>query len=142
MAKSYCIFTLYQEQQRVCVLCVKLLQESISTHYVNSKDIRISKSSTHNHNYLMGTITFKVHHITLTSPRNTLATIFKNILILFTFHDLCIFFFNAYSGISCMVIMREKRNIHLCKPNILFLLCKCYTLLSMTFRNCTQMFYD
>ena len=33
----------------------------------------------------MGTITFEVHPITLTSPRNTLATIFKIILILFAF---------------------------------------------------------
>ena len=33
----------------------------------------------------MRTITFEVHHITLTSPRNMLSTIFKSILILFAF---------------------------------------------------------
>ena len=33
----------------------------------------------------MGTITFEVHPITLTSPRDTLATLFKSILILFAF---------------------------------------------------------
>ena len=33
----------------------------------------------------MGTITFEVHHITLTSSKNILATIFKSILIPFCF---------------------------------------------------------
>ena len=68
---------------------------------------------THNHNYLMGTITFEVHHITPTSPRNMLTTIFKSILIFFAFHVLCIFFF---LNIPCMGIYREKRNTQLCKP--------------------------
>ena len=40
----------------------------------------------------MGTITFEVHLITPTSPRNTLATKFKSILVLFAFDFLCIFF--------------------------------------------------
>ena len=40
---------------------------------------------THNHNCLMGTITFEVHHITPTSPRNTLTIIFKSILIFLLF---------------------------------------------------------
>ena len=70
------------------MLCVKLLQESISVSSYEDNDIRESNTSTHNHNCLMGTITFEVHHITLTSPRNMLATIFKSILILFAFHDL------------------------------------------------------
>ena len=42
----------------------------------------------------MGTITFEVHPITSTSPRNKLATIFKSILILFAFDFLCIIFFS------------------------------------------------
>ena len=50
-------------------------------------------SLTHIHNYLMGTITFEVHPITPTSPGNTLATIFKNMLILLAFDFLCIFLF-------------------------------------------------
>ena len=41
----------------------------------------------------MGTITFEVHPIIPTSPRNTLAVIFKRILILFAFDFLCISFF-------------------------------------------------
>ena len=40
----------------------------------------------------MGTITIEVNPITPTSPRNTLATIFKSILILFAFIFLAYFF--------------------------------------------------
>ena len=54
--------------------------------------MRKSHTLTHNHNCLMGTITFELHLITPTSPRNTLATIFKSILVLFAFDFLCIFF--------------------------------------------------
>ena len=68
---------------------------------------------THNHNCSMGTITFEVHPITPTSPRNMLATIFKSILILFLLlYSLHIFFLN----ISCMGIYRERINTQLCKP--------------------------
>ena len=48
-------------------------------------DMRKSNTLTHNYNCLMGTITFEVHSITPTSPRNMFATIFRNILILFAF---------------------------------------------------------
>ena len=44
---------------------------------MKSNDIRGSSTFTHNHNYLMGTITFEVHHITSTSPRNILATVLE-----------------------------------------------------------------
>ena len=44
---------------------------------MKSNDIGGLITFTHNHNYLMETITFEVHHITHTSPRNTLATILK-----------------------------------------------------------------
>ena len=54
----------------------------------------------------MVTITFEVHLITPTSPRNTLATIFKSILILFAFEFLCIFFLLS---LSCMGIYKERR---------------------------------
>ena len=54
----------------------------------------------------MGTITFEVHPITSTSPRNTLAIIFKSILILFAFDFLCIFFFLS---ISCMSILESEK---------------------------------
>ena len=60
-------------------------------------DMRKSSLLTHNHNCLMGTITFEIHPITLTSPRNTLATIYKAFwFFFFSFIFLCIFFFWAY----------------------------------------------
>ena len=72
---------------------------------------------THNHNCLMGTITFEIHLITPTSPRNTLATIFLKHLIIFAF----IFF--AYIYIYIFLFehimhehIRERRNTQLCKP--------------------------
>ena len=60
----------------------------------------------------MGTITFKVHPITPTSPRNTFATIFKNILILFAFIFFAYFLFeqNMHGHI------RERKSTQLCKP--------------------------
>ena len=91
-----------------------------------------SNTLTHNHNCLIGTITFDVHPITPTSPRNILATIFKSILILFAFVFLCIFFFLS---ISCMVIWerereRERRNTQLYKLKHQFCYAeahRCYT---------------
>ena len=44
---------------------------------MKGNDIRGSNTFTHNHNYLIKSITFEVHHITPTSPRNTLVTILK-----------------------------------------------------------------
>ena len=44
---------------------------------MKSNDIGGSSTFTHNHNCLMENITFEVHHITPTSPRNTLVTILK-----------------------------------------------------------------
>ena len=68
--------------------------------------MRKSNTFTHNHNYLMGTTTFKVHPITPRSPKNTLATIFKSILILFAFDFLCIFFFlSMYSWILSTILL-------------------------------------
>ena len=63
--------------------------------------MRKSNTLTHNHNCLKGIITFEVHPITPTSPRNMLATICKSILILFAFDFLYIFFFLS---IACMGI--------------------------------------
>ena len=88
MAKSHCTCTIVSRVSRVaksCMLCVKILQESMSVSSYENNDIRESRIVTHNHNCLMGTITIEIHHITPTSPRNTLATIYKSILILFAF---------------------------------------------------------
>ena len=70
---------------------LRVLCENIAR--VHKWDMRKSNTLTHNHNCLMGTITFEVHPITLTSPRNTLATIFQSILILFAFVFLCIYIY-------------------------------------------------
>ena len=120
----------------MCVMCENFARKHKS-HYMKSNDIKESNTSIHNHNYLMGTITFEVHHITSTSPENTLATIFKSILILFAFHVLCIFFFLSKKWHNMHGYIGEKRITQLCKPNIFFLLCKCYTLPNMAFINCT-----
>ena len=69
-------------------------------------DIGGSNTFTHNHNCLIGTITFEVHHITLPSPRNTLATILK------AFWFFLLFMFFAYFfllSISLMAYRREKK---------------------------------
>ena len=63
-------------------------------YYMKSDDIRESNTFTHNHNCLMGTITFEIHHITPTSLRNTLATIYESILILLASCSLNIFLLN------------------------------------------------
>ena len=68
------------------------------SHFMKSSDIRESNTTTYNHNCLMGTITFEVHYIIPTSPRNTLAIIFKKHFVFFfffVFHVLCIIFFKT-----------------------------------------------
>ena len=74
--------------------------------------MRKSNTLTHNHNCLIGTITFEIHHITPTSPKNTLKTIFKSNLILFAFIFFAYIFFEHITHGH----IREKRNIQLCKP--------------------------
>ena len=58
------------------VVCETYAREQ-EHHYMISNDIGGSNTITHKHNCLMGTITFEVHHMTPTSPRNMLATILK-----------------------------------------------------------------
>ena len=72
--------------------------------------------NSHNHNYLMGTITFEVHPITPTSLRNTLAIIFKSILILFAWLFFVYFFFWAYHAWAykrekkCPIMLSQKHH--------------------------------
>ena len=126
-----------------CVLCVKLLQVSLSVSSYKDNITRESKTLTHNHNRLTGTITFEIHLITPTSPRNTLAIIFKSILILFAFSFLLITSLHIFLLSTMKHIMhgyiRERRKYPLYE-NTFFLLCKCYTLLSTAFMNCTKVF--
>ena len=60
----------------------------------------------------MGTITFEVHPITFTSPRDTLATLFKSILILFAF-DFSLHIF-SFEHIMHGHIKGRKENTQLC----------------------------
>ena len=60
---------------------------------MKSNDIKGSNTFTHSHNYLMGTITFEVHHITPTSPKNMLATILKAFGFFLLFMFFAYFFF-------------------------------------------------
>ena len=60
----------------------------------------------------METITFEVYPVTPTSPRNTLATIFKSILILFAFFFFAYFLFEQIMHGH----IRERRSTQLCKP--------------------------
>ena len=110
MAKSHCTCTIVSRVVKSCVLYVKLLQESISVSLYENNDISECRTLTHNHNRLMGTITFEVHHITLTSPRNMLATIYKSILILFAFsYSLHIFLLSKMKHIMHGHIREKKK---------------------------------
>ena len=71
-----------------------------------------SNTLTHNPNCLMGTITFEIHRITPTSPKNMLVIIFKSILFFLLLFFLECFSFWAYHA---WTYKREKRNTHLCK---------------------------
>ena len=61
----------------------------------------------------MGIITFKVHPITPTFPRDTLVTIFKSILILFAF-DFSLHIFFSFEHIMHGHIRERKENTQLC----------------------------
>ena len=76
MAK-YCTYTIVSKVAKSKgVVCETFAREQ-EHQYVKSNDIGRSSTFIHNHNYLMETITFEVHHITLTSLRNTRTTILK-----------------------------------------------------------------
>ena len=113
MAKSHCTFTCIKSSKEYCVLCVKNIARLYKClHVMTIWDMRKSLELTHNHNCLMGTITFEIHLITLTYPRNKLATILK------AFWFFLLLFFFAYFSFkhSMHGHIREKRNAQLCKP--------------------------
>jgi len=77
MAKShYTCIIVSKVAKSMRAVCETFAREQVH-HYMKSNDIGGSSTFTYNHNYLMETITFKVHHITRTSPRNTLVTMLK-----------------------------------------------------------------
>ena len=108
MAKSYYTCTCIKSNKEFACCVWKHSKSAYVSHIMMIWDMRKSHTLTHNHNCLMGTIIFEVHPITLTSPINTLATIFKSILILFTFD----FFAYSFSfwAYHAWAYKREKRN--------------------------------
>ena len=139
MSKSHCTYTIVLKVAKSMRVVCETFARGIVKYYMKSNDVGGSNIFTHNHNCLMGTITFKVHHITPTSPRNMLATILK----VFWFFLLFMFFaYFSFKHIMHGPIGERKEDTQLCKLNILILLCKCYILPSTAFMNYTQMFYD
>ena len=112
MAKSHCTCTCIKSSKEFCVLCVKYSKSIYVSYIMTIWDMRKSNILTHNHNYLMETITLEVYHNTPTSPRNTLTTIFKSILIIFVFIFFAYFLFEHIMHGH----IRKKRNTQLCKP--------------------------
>ena len=108
MAKSHCTYTYIKNSKEYCVLCVKNIARLYKCiHVMTIWDMRKLLWLTHNHNRLMGTITFKVHPITPTSPRIHTCNHFLSIFDLFAF-DFSLHIFLL--SISCMDILeREKK---------------------------------
>ena len=78
MAKSHCTCTCIKSSQEYCVLCVKnIARLHKCLHVITIWDMRKSLQLTHNHNCLMGSITFEVHPITSHLVEDTLAIIYK-----------------------------------------------------------------
>ena len=78
MVKSHCIYTCIKSSKEYCVLCVKnIARLHKCLHVMTIWDMRKSLYLTHNHNYLMMTITFKVHPIASTSQNTRLQSYIK-----------------------------------------------------------------
>ena len=84
---------------------------------------------THNHNRLMGTITFEVHYITPTSPTNTLTTIIKSILIFLLF--MFIAYFSFWTFHAWVYIERKEIPNYVSQKNITILLGRSIQMLYM-----------
>ena len=108
MAKSYCICTCIKNSKEYCVLCVKnIARLHKCIHVMTIWDMRKSLSLIHNHNCLMGTITFKVYPITPTSPRIHACNHIWSIFYLFDFDfSLNIFLFKYV--IHGLIIERKE----------------------------------
>ena len=78
MAKTHCTCTIVSKVAKIMRVAWETFAREQEHYYMTSNDIGGSNTIIHNHNYFLGTITFEVHHIIPTSPRNTLATILKS----------------------------------------------------------------
>ena len=83
---------------------------------------------THNHNHLMGTITFEIHRITPIFPRNTLTTIFKSVLIFLLFMFFAYFSFWTFHA---WAYIERKEIPNYVSQKITILLCQSIQMLYM-----------
>ena len=105
MAKSHCTCIIVSKVAKIMRVVGETFAREQVHHYMTSNDIGGSNTITHSYNYLIKTITFKVHHITLISLRNMLATILKAFLFFL------LFLFFAYFSLKHIMHghIREKR---------------------------------
>ena len=111
MAKIHCTYTCIKNSKEYACYVWKHNKCAQVSYIMTIWDMRTSNTLTHNHNCLIGTITFEVYPITSTSLRNMLATMLK-VFWSFCFYSLHIFLFEH----SMHEHIREKRNIQLYKP--------------------------
>ena len=78
ITKLHCTCTIVSKVAKIMRVVCETFAIEQEHHYMTSNDIGGSNTFTHNYNCLMETITFEVHHITPTSPINTLAIILKS----------------------------------------------------------------
>ena len=85
MVKTHCTCTCIKSSKEYACYVWKHNKCAQISHIMMIWDMRTSNTLTHNHNCLIGIVTFKVHHITLSSPRNTLIIILKAFWFFFSF---------------------------------------------------------
>ena len=100
MTKSHCTCTCIKSSKEYACCVWKHNKCAQVSHIMMIWDMKTSNTLIHNYKCLMGTITFVVHHITPTSPKNMLTIILKAFWFFFLLYSLHIFFLN----ISCMGI--------------------------------------
>ena len=116
MAKSHCTCTCIKSSKEYCLLCVKnIARLHKCIHVMTICGMRKSLQLTRNYNCLMGTITSKIHPITPTLLKDTLAIIYKA----FWFF-LLLSFFAYFSFVKHIMhgYIRERKEI----PNYIKLL--------------------
>ena len=133
MAKSHCTCTCIKSSKEYACCVWKHNKCAQVSHIMMIWEMKKSKTLTHNHNCLMETISFEVHHITLTSPTNMLTIILKAVwffLLLFSLYIfLCIFFFihnTQYAllllihvQLQCDLAIARNTCINICSLNCL-----------------------
>ena len=93
MAKTYCTCTCIKSSKEYACCVWKHSKCAQVSYIMMIWDMGTSNTLTHNHNCLMGTITFEVYHITFTSPRNMLTIILKAFWFFFLLSFFCVHIF-------------------------------------------------